>query len=95
MANNETSDTKGAGQLLANGETLPARIVGVREADEEGTTTEVNNIDFSIRRNGNGDYVVSLEGRNHTFTADWLTSYGASYHEPDNAPADEQGSWFS
>ena len=91
---NGTGSTKDAGQLLADGDTLPVRIVGVRQADEEGTTTAVDNIDFSIRRNSNGEYVVNLQGRNHTFTVDQLTQYGASYHEPDDAPADQQGIWF-
>ena len=87
--------TPDAGMYLANGAEMPVRIVGVRQADEEGTIQLVDNIDFSIRRNSAGQFVLTLNGREHTFTEAELHRYGGSHDEADNAPPYQQGIWFS
>ena len=57
-----------AGQLLHDGETLTARHVAGVLHDKEDGTTALRDFDFSIGLDGNGRYVVTMAGLEHTFT---------------------------
>ena len=61
-------DTRDAGQILNDGETLAARHVAGMLHDKESGTTELRDFDWSIRLNDNGQYVVTMAGLEHTFT---------------------------
>ena len=67
-----------AGQLLYDGETLNARnLSAMRLAHQEGQAELIEPVDFSIRRTEDGNYVVTLDGFEHTFTPDQRTAAGA------------------
>ena len=65
-------DTRDAGQLLFDGETLTARNISqaIRQRHEEGMTELIDPVDFTIMRTEDGEYVVTLGGVEHTFTRD-------------------------
>ena len=66
------------GQLLYDGETFAARHVAAARLDHQGGKTElIDPVDFSIRRTEEGDYVVTFDGFEHTFTPDQRTDTGA------------------
>ena len=66
------TDTRDAGQLLYDGETLTARNISqtIRQRFQEGTTELNDPTDFTIMRTEDGEYVVTLGGVEHTFTRD-------------------------
>lgn len=67
-----------AGQLLYDGETLNARnLSAMRLIHQEGGAELIDPVDFSIRRTDDGNYVVTLDGFEHTFTPDQRTATGA------------------
>ena len=71
-------DNRDAGQLLYAGETLTARnFSAMRLAGEEGVAELIDPVDFSIRRTEDGEYVVTLDGLEHTFTREQRTDVGA------------------
>ena len=66
-----------AGALLYDGETLTGRNVTAMRLDfPEGTSSVIDPVDFTIRRTEQGEYVVMLDGLEHTFTRDQRTSWG-------------------
>ncbi len=67
-----------AGQLLHDGETLTARHVAAMILNHpEGKAELVEPVGFSVRRTDNGEYVVTLDGFEHTFTVAERTDWGA------------------
>ena len=66
------------GQLLYDGETFAARhVAAARQDNQEGRTEIIDPVGFSMRRTEEGDYVVTLDGFEHTFTRDQRTDVGA------------------
>ena len=66
------------GELLYDEETLRARHVAAARLDHQrGKTEIIDPVDFSMRRTEEGEYVVTLDGFQHTFTRDQRTEHGA------------------
>ncbi|MYA87085.1 MAG: hypothetical protein F4X97_01275 [Boseongicola sp. SB0662_bin_57] len=81
-----------AGALLYDGETLTARNVAAMRLDfPEGTSNVIDPVEFSMRRTKDGEYVVMLDGLEHTFTRDQRTSWGldANYIQEHDDDPDE------
>ncbi|MXX89541.1 MAG: hypothetical protein F4213_20290 [Boseongicola sp. SB0677_bin_26] len=81
-----------AGALLYDGKTLTARNVAAMRLDfPEGTSNVIDPVEFSMRRTKDGEYVVMLDGLEHTFTRDQRKSWGldANYIQEHDDDPDE------
>ena len=71
-------DTRDAGQILNDGETLTARNISTMRIDHQGGTAAlIDPVDFTIMRTAAGKYVVTLDGFEHTYTRDQRHDVGA------------------
>ena len=84
---NDDVDSRDAGQLLYDGETLTGRNLSAMTLLHDGGnggSSALVGLDpeaFSIRRTEGGDYVVTYSGFEHTFTPDQRTDVGAESPE--------------
>ncbi len=84
-------DTRDAGQILFAGETLTARnaTATIRQDHIAGKTELLDPVGLSIRRTKDGEYVVTMDGHEHTFPRSQRTETGAD--GPNDAEALDMG----